>query len=451
MNRSELMNGRRLSRLIGFPIYTLDNGKRIANIKDVIFDGPNNKLLAFTVEKRGVFSPHRYILTFDKVKSLGLNAVMVDNDGVFVKEKSAPDLSKALKGNSEILGKRVLTESGVNLGNIVEILINSDTGQAISYEVSSGISKDIGSGRNYIEAPKTVEIGKDAMIVSNEVLRDLQEQAPGGMLGAYQGAVATGAQYGAAITSYTQEQEINLSKGKTAGHDVYDEQGGLIVTKGEIITDRVINDAVTDGKMHDVALAAGVGGVTAGYQAATDASLAQLKGRRVPYDVIDDKGMVVVPQDTVVTDDTIAKAKEYGVTGQLASTVVGETARGGAQSFWTSLSDWASRTWSNLTHATQESSLNYSRSRAVAAQKNFLMGKVAKNDVRDAKGSFALKSGDVITPLVLDTLDRQGLLELVKIKPEPSPVMVSHPRKEEPEVHVVLETSVQHDDHKSHI
>lgn len=465
MTKAELMNGRKISSFIGLPIFSLNRGKKLGYVKQVVYDGEKNKLLAFTIEERGVISPHRLVLTFDQVHSIGYDAVMVEDERVFKTEKDSPDIRDILRRDVSIIGKRILTESGTELGNIRDILVNDETGAAISYEVSAGLAKDIRGGLSYIEAPKAQTVGVDAVIVPDEVEIILAGQAPGGMLGAFEQARASGAAFGEQVSTYTQEQEINLSKGKTAGRDVYDDQSGLIVTKGETITDRVINEAVAKDKMHDVALAAGVGGlsgaytsasqaVSSGYSSATARMMSttaeRTKGKRVPYDITDETGVVVIPKDTTVTDETITRANEGNVMNQLTYAVLGSTARTGAESFWTETKDWFTNAWNNLTEATQKSASDYGRQRAVSDQKNFLRGKISSVNITDKSGNTILREGDVITPLVLDTLDRQGLLEMVTIKAEPGFVTVGR-IKEEPEVHVVLETAQQHDEHKSHI
>ena len=447
MEKSHLMSGRSANSMVGLPVYTLENGKRIGSVKDVIYDSEHSIILAFTLEEYGIFSTHRWVLPFMNVKSIGQDAVMAENENAFVKEKDAPNIAQILKHRDGIANKSVITESGSDLGNVTDVLVNESTGRAVSYEVTGGFAKDIGSGRSYVAALDAKVVGKQALILPDEVETMLQTQTPGGLVGAYESAKAQGRDYGESVNAYTQQKEIDLSHGKTAGRDIYDDQEKLIVARDQEITDDVINEAVSKDKMHDVAMAAGVAGLAAGYgrlqAGVTEATQERLKGKRVPYDITNDQGDVVVQGGTIITDQTLKRTGEAGMMYKLATSVLGSATRGGTESVWDETKDWFSRTWSNVTKASEQSADKAGRRRVVSEQKRFLVGKISINDVHDSSGNIVLQKGDVITPLVLDTLDREGRLEQIKPKPE-MPV-----ETEVGAVHVVLEKPEEHSQHKT--
>jgi hypothetical protein len=330
-------------------------------------------------------------------------------------------------------------------------MIDETTGEAISYEVTGGFTRDIGSGRNYVAAPHAVKVGNEALIVPDGIETTFAEQEPGGLAGMYKTAAATGREWGGQISSYTQDQEINLSRGKTVGQDVYDDQGDLIVAKGDVVTDGVIDQATRTDKMHQVALAAGVGGVLAGYESArggvTGATAEQLKGRVVPTDITDNNGILVIPRGTVITDSIIQLAQDRGVMGKLTSAVLGGAVQEGAGAAYAGTKSWASETWSNLTTRSKEASEKASQRRVVAEQKQFLKGKVSATDVRDDTGNIILREGEIITPLVQDVLDREDKLHLVRLMPEGQPAEGPVEEAEEPTIHIVVERPDEHERH----
>lgn len=449
MEKQDLTRGISATSITGLPVYSLDRGSKLGYVKDVIYDTKQNKLLAFTLETRGIFSPDRFILPFDKVKSVGDDAVMVETGRVFKRENEFPEAKRAIHNKGDITHRVVMTLSGEKLGAVSDILIDEETGNAISYEVTGGLAQDIGSGRDYVDATHTINVGYDAIIVPDSVATFLQEQEPGGIAGAYRGAKRK-------TTAYTEEQLANMVRGKTAGNDVYDDLGNVIVARGQIITDSVIEEAKAKGKLNQLAYAAGAGGVTGGYEQvaerAAGAAGEKLKGKAVPYDIMDDQGNVVVPKGAVVTDTTIRQAKEQGVFGKLAAAVLGESTRAGTESVWTQIRDWFANAWNELVDLFEESSDKAARNRALSAEKKFLTGKVSANDVRDKTGSVILQKGEIITPLIMDNLERQGMLEAIRVKPEDQPVGVYPTTKEQtPSVHVVLESAEEHGHHRAHI
>lgn len=397
--KRDLMSGQKISSITGMPIYTLDRGKCIGSVKDIVYDGEHSRLVALTVEEPGIISPERRVLPFDQVRSIGRDAVMVENEGVMKAEKDVPELASVVAHKGTVTDKRVITESGNILGSIGDILIDTATGEAVSYEVTGGIAKDIGRGRTYVGAPKVVVIGRDAVIVPDETEVMLARQEPGGLVSMYQSAAGEVHKAGASISDYTKEQEINLSRGKTAGQDVYDDQGLLIVKKGDEITDLVIDHAVRTGKMHEIAMSAGVGGAAAGYEAARE------------------------------------KTREAG---------------GGAGGFWQETKARATEAWSNMQEDTQRASEEMARRRVTASQKEFLRGKASATEVKDDQGNTIVGEGEVLTPLVLDNLDRAGKLEHVRLMPEGKPAEVTEEEAEHPELHVIVGTPQEHEAHTKH-
>ncbi len=450
MKKEDLTSGVHTSSLVGMPIYTLDYGKRIGSVKDVLYDSTQSRLVGFTIEEPGIISPDRRILPFESVKSIGRDAVMVPTRDVLIPERNANGYSRFRRQHGSITDKYVISESGNRLGSISDVIVDAVTGEAVSYELTMGVTRDIGGGRRYVDADGAIVVGHDAVIISNEAERRTQEQAPGGIAGAYEGAKTKTSQYGAMAGDYTREQEANMARGRVAGRDVADSHGLVIVSKGEVITDDGIEHARVEDKLHDLALAAGIGSVEAGYGSATDSAYAatgaQLMGRVVPKDVVNEQGAVVIPAGTVVTDEVLMHARQSGVMGRLASIVLGEHAKGRAESVWGEMRSWATDTWSGISDSSREANERANRRKTVAEQKTFLKGKVSATDVSNDAGEVILREGEIITPLVLDDLDRAGKLEQVKLVPEGHPAEGPHDESEA-EVHLIVETRQQHERH----
>lgn len=392
MDKQALMTGLPASSMIGMPIYSLETGRRLGAVKDVILKKEDTSLLAFTIEERGFFSPHRWVLPFDQVKSVGQDAIMVESGQVFVRDRDMPEVREATRHEKTMSGKAMVTTSGNRLGSTADVLLDPNTGKPVSVELSRGVARDIQRGRSYVNAPRAELVGIDAVIVPDDTETFVEEQEPGGLTAAYGAAKERGKEYAGQAGAYTQEKEIEMSRGRVAGNDVYDDDGTLIVAKGDRIDDLVIDIAVRRNKMHQVAMAAGVGEAAAAYE----------RGRE---------------------------------------RVGGAAAREQAGTYWDQFKAWARRTRDNLAHSTNDYASRGARKQAVYSQKQFLKGRLAASEVRYDNGEVALREGEVITPLILDTLDRQGLLESVKVKPEPV--------QEASAVHLVVEKPEEHTQHKT--
>lgn len=116
-------------------------------------------------------------------------------------------------------------------------------------------------------------------------------------------------------------REIEYMRGKAAGHPVMDDDGNIIVEKGDTITDELIQKARDAGQLHYLMLAAVSTVVGEGGNAARermrefgDVSLQHqvdyVRGKTVNRDVTDWQGNAIAHQGDEVNDDLIDRACE---------------------------------------------------------------------------------------------------------------------------------------------
>ncbi len=127
----------RASDVTGLPVVTINGGDDVAEVRDVVFDGTNHRLVGFTLNKRGWFRGRlRRQLPATSVVAIGPDAVMVADDSDLEDPASAPG---ALSGTAEthsVIGNRVISADGNDLGRIIGVVISTgDDPQAVGYEV----------------------------------------------------------------------------------------------------------------------------------------------------------------------------------------------------------------------------------------------------------------------------------------------------------------------------
>ncbi|HET6455725.1 MAG TPA: hypothetical protein VFI02_15080 [Armatimonadota bacterium] len=129
-----------------------------------------------------------------------------------------------------------------------------------------------------------------------------------------------------------ERKEIEYARGKTAANDVRDDDGTVIVAKGQTITDDIINQAREKGHLHYLMLAAVASVVQAGGEQAqqrlrefidvTEGHEADfVRGRQVACDVCDWEGNVIVEEGETLTDDIIEQATNMGLLEKLVLAV----------------------------------------------------------------------------------------------------------------------------------
>ena len=62
----------RAGDLIGLPVVSIATGEDLAEVRDVIYDGSEHRLLGFTLNKRGMFAGRlKEVLTAESVTGIG--------------------------------------------------------------------------------------------------------------------------------------------------------------------------------------------------------------------------------------------------------------------------------------------------------------------------------------------------------------------------------------------
>ena len=159
----------RASELEGHPIVTLA-GERVAEIKDVVFDSAKGRLIGFTLRSPGLFSRTRHdTLPWSKVRSLGRDAVMVADEGALQDLDSL--VGEGLPDDRNVLGNQVLTDTGAEVGRVVDVIIEVDrVADVVGYEVAASEALATGGQRVLVPLPDTVAVSGEYLIVPGGAL-----------------------------------------------------------------------------------------------------------------------------------------------------------------------------------------------------------------------------------------------------------------------------------------
>lgn len=346
---------------IGKPIVAYDSGRKINNIRDLIFDQTDNSLLGFLIEEGSWFSDPK-VLPLSLVRSLGSDAAIVPSRDAISPARDYPNIQKILERNNILNGTRIMTTDGRDLGKLVDFYFDEHTGTIEGYETSGGLFADAYSGRSFVPAFQTLKIGEDVAFVPAETVALMEEQV-GGLKAAMQNAsekiqqtaqvagerIQESAQVageriqetaqlaGTRIQETTQVAGTRLQDagrlanakvtdavvdrsaqkafaiGKVAKTTVVNPNGGFLVTAGEVITAKTADTAErleildelyrsTGGDLR-VPLSERFGNAIAGL------TVEQAQGRRVKQAVYTPEGYIIAAQGQIVTPQAIERAK----------------------------------------------------------------------------------------------------------------------------------------------
>ena len=150
--------------LVGLPVVTLA-GDDIAEVRDVLFDPQAGHVLGFTLNKRGRLAGRmREVLTREQIHAVGPAAVMVRAD---IRLSAPPGSDPARRdARGDVIADRVMTDSGVQVGTVTDVVIDTATGAVVGYEVLSGDEPEQRKGRrSYLPLPETGAVSGEALIV----------------------------------------------------------------------------------------------------------------------------------------------------------------------------------------------------------------------------------------------------------------------------------------------
>jgi len=327
--------------MIGKPVIAYDAGDKFEVITDLIFDQVNNILLGFLVDEGGFFTAAR-VLPLDQIQAIGPDAVIVPSRASITIAHAIPEIANVLDHNNILKGTRIMTVDGRDLGTMIDLYFDDQTGKIEGYEVSGGLFADAYSGRSFVPAPQTIRIGEDVAFIPSETA-DLMEEQVGGVKAAIQAtgdkvqevALATsdklqevsmatsdklqsvGRQATASLTNAivdpSEQREFVI--GKVAPESIKAPNGDFFVLQGQVVTPEIAAKAESFHMLDDLYRATGgnlaeklgerMGGAVASL------TVEQAEGRRVIQMVQTDDGYIVAAPGQIVTPLVIERAKAH--------------------------------------------------------------------------------------------------------------------------------------------
>ena len=162
----------RRADLVALPVVTLA-GEDIAEVRDVMFDGDTAQVVGFTLNKRGRRFLGRRLeetLRADQIHAVGSDALMVAADIVLTIDDDTT--SSGCRAN--VLASRVMTDTGVQVGTVTDVVIDMGTGKVVGYEVCPVAESGGGKRRrSYLPLPVTAAVSGGVLVVPVTAVDDL--------------------------------------------------------------------------------------------------------------------------------------------------------------------------------------------------------------------------------------------------------------------------------------
>jgi len=163
--------------IIGLKVMTLDEGKFVDRVKDIIYDADKNKVVALLIDDKGLFKDAKVILIED-IKSIGKDDVVIQSAELL---KNASEVEKSVaniaRSNNYLTATKIVTTDGSELGSVSDIFFDPSSGNVDEFEVSQGPLKDVQGGRKKVKVSNIVTVGEDATVVSSYTEEEFEQQS----------------------------------------------------------------------------------------------------------------------------------------------------------------------------------------------------------------------------------------------------------------------------------
>jgi uncharacterized protein YrrD len=159
---------RKGSDLIGKPVVALDIGEVIANVRDLIIDRSNHRLVGIIVDEASWFQ-EAAVIEIGNISDILPAALMADNREAIVNASQVPLIQQILDRDLVLSGTRLVTLEGIDLGTIVDVIFDEKTGKIDSYETLREQADDAPK-LAYTPIPQPLIIGADFGVVPLDVM-----------------------------------------------------------------------------------------------------------------------------------------------------------------------------------------------------------------------------------------------------------------------------------------
>ena len=159
----------------GLLVITRDGGKKVGKVEDLVLDRQGSRVLGILVDEAGWFREAK-VVAWPSFRVVGLDAVIIDEEASVKKVSEVPEMSEVLEAGNVLVGVRVQTTEGRELGKIEDFYFDPDSGIVTGFELSGG------KGRSFLPTPASFQSGTDVAFVDPSAVAtivDLKEALRG--------------------------------------------------------------------------------------------------------------------------------------------------------------------------------------------------------------------------------------------------------------------------------
>ena len=159
----------------GTAVVSLADGTKLGTVDDVYLDPNRKEIVGFSFHQGGGLFGGKTtgLVDVSDVHAFGADAVTINDVSAVRSELALSNQRDELIELEDLLKRKVLTENGVAIGQIVSVRFEQDAYRMTGIEVSPGFFKD----NRVIPGEQVVQIGEELVVVADAVCAPPVERA----------------------------------------------------------------------------------------------------------------------------------------------------------------------------------------------------------------------------------------------------------------------------------
>jgi uncharacterized protein YrrD len=173
------------NQLLGRAVIDMEAAERLGRIKEIIVQHDGERIAGFIVVRGETIvgtGGTRRMIPASALHAIGPDAITVRGSGM----KGGLAQLENLPRMSDIIGRKMVTQSGRLLGLIDDMLINREDGRIVGFVVGEGLRNRLESILNpqrsrlhgYVRADADLQVGKELIVVPDDALIEGEPTTP---------------------------------------------------------------------------------------------------------------------------------------------------------------------------------------------------------------------------------------------------------------------------------
>lgn len=223
-------NMKKSQEIIGLPVFSIIDGRKIGQVKDLVVN-PEEGKLDFILVSNGSWYVGARVLPYKAVMGIGEHAVTTESENLLSNISDTSSANSLLQRNIELKGNRVLTNKGNLIGVISEYEIDEDNGKITRLEYKTAQDE---SKTDIIEAGDVLTYGTDVIVI-----REKQENPNPTSPQEMENPKNAGEESDG--TAFFKQRQRQFLLGKKLVQDIRDASGNILIAEGTVVTEEIIS------------------------------------------------------------------------------------------------------------------------------------------------------------------------------------------------------------------